>query len=494
MIGRLNYYIGKRAFDEGRSSARFKVDFCEDPSAICRGVEDSDSNAEIRWLMGMLYWTNVQAYNKQGWSYIDRLHEFVDGGMSDLEFLDDVSRIVTRGCHDKSSCGNPVQDSERRAKFNQIIDHFGKAQTGASAGIMTHFPTWNPTTQNTTPIPSKRPTFVPTPKPTIHPTPVPVEPTTPPRPVPTEYPTLRSASGVEVGASSSQPASLLSEEDYKLTADELAQRLNFENNYCASSSAEAMAKCATSLRTCNFGDPPCTQGLACYGDMVCSIIWSDIEFGPVGESSESDTPSSGMGGDQVQTSPDSNSPESDSSFSSAVSCNGMCLRPLSADECRAGGDAIASLPNCLNSAVGDMCENEDGCIVAGDIYYISNCPGGRNVFVRVFSEQCVVMTTGAPSTDPNYLSSKPTVPASSSPKPSSSAPNNYTDTYLDRDNSYPGYNSGVDNEEFSGLAPKDGDPRPGGWWRLPASCSTRLLATTMLSLVSTTIALVFSGT
>lgn len=81
-IGKLNYYLGKRAQDDGRLSARYDVDFCEDPSSICRGPSsDPNVNAEIRWLMGIQFWVEkVQGYTQDGWSYIDQLHNFVDKG------------------------------------------------------------------------------------------------------------------------------------------------------------------------------------------------------------------------------------------------------------------------------------------------------------------------------------------------------------------------------------------------------------------------------
>jgi len=635
MIGRLNYYLGKRAFDEGRSSVRYKeIDFCKDPSAICRGhYEDNDANAEIRWLMGMLYWTKVQAYNDQGWSFIERLHEFVDGGMKDMGFLDDVSRIVTRGCHDQSKCGNPGSwsSTERRAKFDKIMDYFGE---GEETNLLT---------PNQTPLPSKRPTFVPTPNPMIPPTPpsliggfafsdsnddgvrnpnaelepaltnvyaqlfsctpstsggsssgaasftnndatndadellaatktntqgfynfrniLPgyyrvvfqppagyhassiwsrsaseegnannntvvdevdnaVNPTTgstecfesiggttdiswdvglvdsndndggPPKPVPTEYPTPRATNVAgDIGFPSPSPIAILpgrdetpssvsavSEEDYKLTPAELAQRLNFVNNYCASTSAEAKDKCATSLRTCNFGDPLCAKGLTCYENMVCSIIWSDMELGSAEESPP----------DISKEIP----PESDSSSSrSAVSCNGMCLRPLSASECMAGGDTITSLPRCLDSAIGEMCENQGGCRGGADAY-MSNCPGGRDVFIQVFMERCVASATNSPSTDGSHHSLQPTVQASPSSKPSLSAQNNST---VAHNNSDPVDDYVGENEDFSVLARQGDDSRPGAWWKMyETSGSIRLIAMPVLLLLSTTIALVLS--
>lgn len=52
---------------------------------------------------GFFYWINeVQDYDEGGWNYINELHSFVDGGMVDEAFINAVSGIVNRGCH------NPV--------------------------------------------------------------------------------------------------------------------------------------------------------------------------------------------------------------------------------------------------------------------------------------------------------------------------------------------------------------------------------------------------
>jgi hypothetical protein len=98
-IGKLNYYLGKRAADEGRKTKYGEIDFCKDPEAIC----SSTKFTELRWIAGMFYWMeSVENYDVGGWNYLDRLHKFVDGGRIDRSFIDAVSGIVNRGCH------NPV--------------------------------------------------------------------------------------------------------------------------------------------------------------------------------------------------------------------------------------------------------------------------------------------------------------------------------------------------------------------------------------------------
>ena len=52
---------------------------------------------------GFFYWVqDVQDYDEGGWNYINELRNFVDGGMVDDAFINAVSGIVNRGCH------NPV--------------------------------------------------------------------------------------------------------------------------------------------------------------------------------------------------------------------------------------------------------------------------------------------------------------------------------------------------------------------------------------------------
>lgn len=45
---------------------------------------------------------SVETYDEGGWNYIAELRKFVEGGMQGTEFIDGVSGIVNRGCH------NPV--------------------------------------------------------------------------------------------------------------------------------------------------------------------------------------------------------------------------------------------------------------------------------------------------------------------------------------------------------------------------------------------------
>lgn len=48
-FGKLNYYLGKRAADEGRPSRYGEIDFCKTPNKIC----DSEDYKELKWIAGM---------------------------------------------------------------------------------------------------------------------------------------------------------------------------------------------------------------------------------------------------------------------------------------------------------------------------------------------------------------------------------------------------------------------------------------------------------
>jgi hypothetical protein len=344
MIGKLNYYLGKRAHDEGRSSARYEeVDFCKDPSVICRGYyDDSEKNAEIRWMMGILYWIrNVQTYNKDGFSFMERLHKFVDSGLSDPpDFFEDVSRIVSRGFHLKS-CGNVILGEERKRAFDDVILYLN-AQAGPSSTQQTLSPTNIPSMKE--PISTSKPTTRPT---TQTPTSSPNIPTTPP----TLSVSSKSDSTLNPTASpvTAKPPEYTSDEVTNLSEEELKNRMNNSNNYCATSLEEVESKCATTLRTCNFGQPLCSIGQACFGNIVCSAA---AQF--IAKTEET----------------------------SSIKCGDTCLRPLTSQECESGNKigAFMSLSSCSNVRVGEFCESKGEC---GDTVNVGNCPGGQNVFMRV---------------------------------------------------------------------------------------------------------------
>jgi len=118
-FGKLNYFLGKRAADDGRESRYPDIDFCRDPEAIC----SSQEHQELKWIAGFFYWiSEVQPYDNGGWNYINELHKFVDGGMEGDDFINAVSGIVNRGCHNPP-CGTGELDGgpERAQNFFDLI-------------------------------------------------------------------------------------------------------------------------------------------------------------------------------------------------------------------------------------------------------------------------------------------------------------------------------------------------------------------------------------
>ena len=118
-FGKLNYFLGRRAFLEGRESRYPDIDFCKDPEAICA----DDRYKELKWIAGFFYWVDqVQPYDNEGWNYIDELHNFVDNGMKGDGFINAVSGIVNRGCHNPP-CGTGALDGgpERAENFFRIL-------------------------------------------------------------------------------------------------------------------------------------------------------------------------------------------------------------------------------------------------------------------------------------------------------------------------------------------------------------------------------------
>lgn len=45
-FGKLNFFLGKRAADEGRESRYPDIDFCRDPEAVC----SSEEHKELKWI------------------------------------------------------------------------------------------------------------------------------------------------------------------------------------------------------------------------------------------------------------------------------------------------------------------------------------------------------------------------------------------------------------------------------------------------------------
>lgn len=133
--GKLNYFLGKRAHDEGRPSMFPDVDFCRDPQAVCSHPDHPD----LKWIAGMFRWiTEVQPYDAGGFSYMQRLVDFVEGGLRDWSFVHGLSGIVTQGCHEPPcAVGVEFEDgASRKATFIKTLKLLGLSP-GPSEGTVT---------------------------------------------------------------------------------------------------------------------------------------------------------------------------------------------------------------------------------------------------------------------------------------------------------------------------------------------------------------------
>ena len=67
--------------------------------------------------------TSLQSYNVRGWDYITELTKWVDDGMSGNSFIDAVSGIVNRGCHDPPCPPNGEVDGkyDRSGNFFKVL-------------------------------------------------------------------------------------------------------------------------------------------------------------------------------------------------------------------------------------------------------------------------------------------------------------------------------------------------------------------------------------
>lgn len=122
-FGKLNYYMGARAKSEGRASLYPNVDFCKNPGIIC----EPNADPTLKWVAGFFYHLNsIQSYSAPGWDYYEQLKKFVDGGINvaDTTFIDGVSGIVNRGCHNPPNCpsGTPLHGGPQRAdNFKKVL-------------------------------------------------------------------------------------------------------------------------------------------------------------------------------------------------------------------------------------------------------------------------------------------------------------------------------------------------------------------------------------
>ena len=125
MYGKLNYWLGKRAADEGRDALYPKIDFCSFPQGVCSSSETY--GGQLQWMVGFFEWSDrIQTYDVDGWNYIEKLKEFTDGGYKDFSFVDSVSGILNIGCHNPPCRGfnDVATDPHNMRDRNDIFQRF----------------------------------------------------------------------------------------------------------------------------------------------------------------------------------------------------------------------------------------------------------------------------------------------------------------------------------------------------------------------------------
>eukprot|EP00984_Skeletonema_dohrnii_P020255 scaffold9816_cov99-Skeletonema_dohrnii-CCMP3373.AAC.9 len=123
ILGFLNQHIGTEGVAAGKYSG---LNFCSsDHQSICS--QSINEGSELRWITAMTHWVSlVQRHEESGLTFIDELHNFVNGGMVDVAFLHavaDISVLTT----------NPVSRESVPTK-EQFVGNFFKVMTKLSEG------------------------------------------------------------------------------------------------------------------------------------------------------------------------------------------------------------------------------------------------------------------------------------------------------------------------------------------------------------------------
>lgn len=155
VFGQMNYYIGKRAADEGRASLYPTIDFCQFPETICA----SEFSHQLRWVSGMFHWVQeVQTFQSRGWSYMDELREITLNetmtGNINRTLSAQVDCILTTG---KVDCDAAHDRTDLLGEILSAISSFG---------LPTMSPTVTPPTDPPVPLPTTSPVIPPSPYPT----------------------------------------------------------------------------------------------------------------------------------------------------------------------------------------------------------------------------------------------------------------------------------------------------------------------------------------
>lgn len=136
ILGMLDHFIGIQLSSASTNenannnvSEYSGVDFCETDvlQSVCsRQVEHGE---ELRWIASMAHWVYfVQPYDVDGWNYITRLKDFVDGGMLDDDFVLHVGSL-------SSVLDNELASNDSNSSMKTFQHNFFKVVRKLSKGI-----------------------------------------------------------------------------------------------------------------------------------------------------------------------------------------------------------------------------------------------------------------------------------------------------------------------------------------------------------------------
>jgi hypothetical protein len=247
MLGILNHFIGAQSASSNNNiyPVYSGVNFCETDALLSICSPSVEYGEELRWIVPMAHWAYfVQPYDVDGWNYADRLRDFVNGGMSDSEFVRQVGHLSVLGAQATVDYGFFTNENFT-PNFFRVMTKLRKGLETETAHPTTsplvtvpqqtlapsHFPVLPPTTEASieTSLPTTSPFF--TVPPQTH------EPSNSPESPPTIETTNAGGAFVEIDnvssprESSSAPTSSLSISDsLSLTPDYSSHLVNMETS------------------------------------------------------------------------------------------------------------------------------------------------------------------------------------------------------------------------------------------------------------------------
>jgi hypothetical protein len=138
-VGRMNYYLGKKAGQRTGAALYPSIDFCANPEEIC-----SSTHPELKFSSAMFYWQDtIQSEEFPGtngpWKYAEAIRKWVAAGnWNDDSFIHQVSGAMSRGDANAPS-SNIYRYAPRVHHFRRILKMFG-FQNVAQTVLPSNFP------------------------------------------------------------------------------------------------------------------------------------------------------------------------------------------------------------------------------------------------------------------------------------------------------------------------------------------------------------------